>query len=71
MGKQKQITYWYDGKIAEDETKVDMEGDMTVPQKGDPREHDGKKWKVEMVLTEISGDGSISVHKVYHKEALD
>lgn len=71
MSKQKQITYWYDGKMAEDETEVDKDGSMTVPQKGDPREHDGKKWKVEIVLTEISGDGSFPVHKDYHKEALD
>jgi hypothetical protein len=67
MSEQKQITYWYDGKIEEEETEVDMDGDITVPQKGNSRMHDGRKWTVEAVIVEHPGDGSLAVHKVYHK----
>jgi hypothetical protein len=65
MKERKQIAYWYNGRIAGDETEVDMEGDMRVPVKGDKREHKGRTWKVEAVMTKRSGDGSLPIYNVY------
>jgi len=65
MGEKKQIAYYYDTKFNEQDTQIDMDGDLSVPEKGQVLEKHGRRWKVEAVMTSYGGDGSLPVHKVY------
>jgi hypothetical protein len=66
MLEKKQVAYHYDGKIKEDETEIDIVGDMAVPEKGQMiLRPDGKHWKVEMTMTRHDGGGALPVHLVY------
>jgi hypothetical protein len=57
---QKQIAYFYNSKIEDDETEVDMDGDKTVPEKGQVLVRpDGKPWKVEVVMARHDGGGAV------------
>ena len=64
--EKKQIAYHYYGKLKEDETEIDMHGDKIVPEKGQfLLRPDGKRWKVEAVITRHDGGGALPVHSVY------
>jgi hypothetical protein len=65
MGEKKQIAYYYDRKINNEDTQVDLDGDKLVPERGQIIEKHGGQWKVEMVITEYGFDGSLTVYKVY------
>jgi hypothetical protein len=49
MTEGKQIAYFYDKILAEEETELDVDGSVVVPAKGDTRQHGGKTWTVEHV----------------------
>jgi hypothetical protein len=66
MEEKKQVTYFYNAQIAEDETQIDMDGSLKVPEKGDIRARDGKSWKVEYVMAERSE--ALLTYKVYLSE---
>ena len=68
MKEAKQIAYWYDGVLAENETELDLNGAVIVPLKGDTRRHDGKMWQVEFVKADRSSDGPLPIYCVYFKE---
>ncbi len=61
----KQIAYYYDTKINPEDTQVDMDGHIEVPKKGEILEKHGERWKVEAVMTDLSGSGALPVHKIY------
>jgi hypothetical protein len=65
MGEPQEIAFYYNAKIAEDETRLDKTGDIEVPEKGEILWRDGQEWKVEEVLTQTSRDGSMPIYKVY------
>jgi hypothetical protein len=53
--------------FAEGNAKVDMDGNMRVPVKGDFRFRHGKRWKVEVVMTEHMG-AALPIPKVYLRQ---
>ena len=53
--------------FAEGEGELDMDGNMRVRVKGDFRFRDGKRWKVEVVMTEHMG-AALPVPKVYLRQ---
>jgi hypothetical protein len=64
--EKKQIAYHYGGKIKEDETEIDMDGDKPVPERGQVLlRPDGKRWKVEAVMTRHDGGGALPIHAVF------
>ena len=71
MSKAKQIAYYYNATLAEDETVFDPDGDVAVPQKDEVLMRRGRRWKVVHVNTEVSTSarGPIPVHRVYLMEA--
>jgi len=44
MTEGKQIAYFYDKILAEEETELDVDGSVILPAKGDTRQHGGKTW---------------------------
>jgi hypothetical protein len=62
---KKQIAYYYDAEINPEDTEVDMEGDMPVPEKGQILEKHGQRWRVEVVMVDHSFDGALDVHRIY------
>jgi hypothetical protein len=62
MGEKKQIEYYYDRKINDEDTQVDTDGDKLVPERGQIIQKHGGRWKVELLITEY---GALPVHKVY------
>ena len=65
MEKNKQIAYFYNSEFNADDTQVDMDGDIGVPQKGEIIEKYGELWKVEIVMVDHSFSGALPVHRVY------
>jgi hypothetical protein len=71
MKEGKQIAYFYDTILAEEETELDLDGSVAVPAKGDTRPHGGKTWRVEHVRTDHSGGRALPIYCVYLKEIVD
>jgi hypothetical protein len=65
MEKKKQIAYFYNSEFNADDTQVDMDGDIRVPQKGEIIEKHGERWKVEIVMVDHSFSGALPVHRIY------
>ena len=42
MKEPKQIAYFYETILADEETELDLDGTVAVPAKGDTRQHGGK-----------------------------
>ena len=55
MKEPKQIAYFYDAILADEETELDLDGTVAVPVKGEVRQHGGKTWRVQHVTTERAG----------------
>jgi hypothetical protein len=68
MKEPKQIAYFYETVLAGEETELDLDGTVTVPVKGDTREHGGKTWQVEHVSTDRTAPGAMPTYCVYLKE---
>jgi hypothetical protein len=66
MGEKKQIIFYYDGEVREEDTVVDPSGEASVPEKGQIIRMHGQSWRVTFVMQQ-SGNGAdeYSVHKVY------
>jgi hypothetical protein len=71
MKKPKQIAYFYDTVLADDETELDLKGSVAVPVKGDTRRHDGKTWRVERVGVDRSAHAALPIYSVYFKEVAN
>lgn len=65
MGEKKQIAYHYDSVFKDEDTQVDTDGSLRVPEKGQIIEKRGERWNVVHVTVEHRSDGSLPVHKVY------
>jgi hypothetical protein len=68
MNEPKQIAYFYDTVLADEETELDLDGTVVVPAKGDTRQHGGKTWRVEQVRMDHTADGAPPIYCVYSKE---
>ena len=68
MKEPKQIAYIYDKILADEETELYLDGTVTVPVKGDTRQHGGKAWRVEHVTTDRSAPNALTIYCVYLKE---
>jgi hypothetical protein len=68
MKEPKQIAYFYDTLLADEETELDLDGTVAVPAKGDMRQHGGKAWLVEHVGTFRSAHAALPIYCVYLKE---
>lgn len=65
MGSKKQIAYFYNAKVKDDETEVDMDGDLVVPEKGQILVRpDGKRWKVETMMTRHDGGNALQAWSI-------
>ena len=68
MNEGKQIAYFYDTVLAEEETELDLDGSVAIPAKGETRNRGGKTWQVEYVRTDHTGNRSLPIYCVYLKE---
>jgi hypothetical protein len=68
MKEPKQIAYFCDAILANEETELDLDGTIAVPVKGDTRQHDGKTWRVEHVTTDRTAPNALPIYCVYLKE---
>jgi hypothetical protein len=66
MGEKKQIVFYYDGEIRDEDTVVDPGGETSVPEKDQIIKKHGQQWRVTFVMRQ-SGNGAeeYSVHKIY------
>jgi hypothetical protein len=65
-GAMKQIAYFYNAKLRDDETDIDLNGDFIVPERGQTLlRPDGKYWKVEAVTQRYDGENAVTAHLVY------
>lgn len=71
MREPKQIAYFYDTILADEETELDLNGSLNVPAKGDTRLHAGKIWRVERVGVDRSAHAALPIYCVYLKEIAD
>jgi hypothetical protein len=65
VGEKKQIAYHYDSVFKDEDTQVDMDGTLRVPEKGQIIKKHGQPWRVAEVMAQYSTDGSLPVHKVF------
>jgi len=70
MKESKQIAYFYDTVLADEETELDLDGTVAAPVKGDTRQHSGKTWRVEQVRMDRTADGALPIYCVYLKEVV-
>ena len=68
MTEGKQIAYFYDKILAEEETELDVDGSVAVPAKGDTRQHGGKTWRVEHVGIDRTAHDALPIYCVYCKQ---
>ena len=68
MNEPKQIAYFYDATLADEETELDLDGTLAVPVKGDTCEHSGKTWRVENVEVDRTAPNALPIYCVYLKE---
>jgi hypothetical protein len=68
MKEPKQIAYFYDAVLADEETELDLDGTVAVPAKGDTRHHIGKSWRVDHVTTDRTAPNALPIYCVYLKE---
>jgi hypothetical protein len=68
MKEPKQIAYFYETILADEETEFDLDGTVAVPVKGDVRQHGGKAWRVDHVETDRTAPSALPIYCVYLKE---
>jgi hypothetical protein len=66
--RPKQIAYFYDAILENEETELDLDGTVAVPVKGDTRHHGGKTWRVEHVTTDRTAPNALPIYCVHLKE---
>ena len=71
MREQKQLHYWYDTILAEDETEIDISGDTVVPVKGDTRKRHGKSYKVVFVRAIRPSESPLLIYHVFLTEVVN
>jgi len=66
MGEKKQIVFYYDGEIRDEDTVVDPGGETPVPEKSQIIKKHGQQWRVTFVMRQSdAGTDECPVHKVY------
>jgi hypothetical protein len=71
VNEPKQIAYFYDAVLADEETELDLDGTVAVPVKGDTRQHGRKTWQVKHVETDRTAPGAMPIYCVYLKEVAN
>lgn len=63
----KQVVYRFNANPKDDQVKLDTDDEIIEPSRGDVLDIDGKKWRVNMVVTEhsLSTKGPIPVVTIY------
>jgi len=68
--ERRQIAYFYNGILKAEETDLDLDGDMTVPTKGEVvLRPGGNRWKVVKVMTKQDAGNAFPIHMIYLKLA--
>ena len=65
MKEPKQLAYFYDDILADEETELDLDGTVAVPVKGDMRQHAGKMWRVEHVTIDRTAPKALPIYCVH------
>jgi len=66
MGEKKQIVFYYDGEIRDEDTVVDSDGETSVPEIDQIIKKHGQLWRVTFVMRQSGAGGDeYPVHKVY------
>ena len=71
MREPKQIAYFYDAVLANEETELDLDGTVAVPAKGDTRQHGAKTWRVDHVEMDRTSPKAMPIYCVYLKEVAN
>ena len=69
MKEPKQLAYFYENILADEETELDLDGIVEVPAKGDTRQHGGKTWRVEHVSIDRTAPIALPIFCIYLKDA--
>jgi hypothetical protein len=68
MKDPKQIAYFYDSVLADEETELDMDGTVALPATSDKRQRGGKTWRVEHVSIDRTAPNALPIYCIYLKE---
>ena len=68
MKESKQLAYFYDNILADQETELDLDGTVAIPATGDTRQHGGKTWRVERVSIDRTAPNALPIYCIYLKE---
>jgi hypothetical protein len=66
MDEPKQIAYFYETVLADEETELDLDGTVSIPLKGDTRTHDAKTWRVDHVEIDRTAPKAMPIYCVHH-----
>lgn len=65
MAEKKQILYCYDGEFRNEDTVVDTDGTVQVPEKGTVIRMHGQNWRVTHVARAAGGASESVAYKMY------
>ena len=71
MKEPKQIAYFYETILADEETELDLDGAVPVPAKADTRHRAGKLWRVDHVEIDRTAPNALPIYCVYLKEVAN
>ena len=61
----KQIVYRYNGDANSEESEVDLDGEVLLPQIGEFMIRKGKQWKAVHRIVEPSGAGAMPIIRIF------
>ncbi|MGC2331081.1 MAG: hypothetical protein WA581_06490 [Candidatus Acidiferrales bacterium] len=65
MNEKKQIAFYYDGELNNEDTIVDPDGSVTVPEKDAIIRMHGENWRVTHAGRTVGGKDEHVVYKIY------
>ncbi len=71
MDEPKQIAYFYDTVLADEETELDLDGTVPTPVKGDTRKQGAKTWRVDHVEIDRTSPKAMPIYCVHLKEVVN
>jgi hypothetical protein len=71
VDEPKQIAYFYDTVLADDETELDLAGTVSIPLKGATRQRGAQTWRVDRVEIDRTAPKAMPIFCVYLKEVVN
>jgi hypothetical protein len=71
VNEPRQIAYFYDTVLADEETELDLDGTVSIPMKGDTRKHGAKTWRVDQVEIDRTAPTAMPIYCIHLKEVAN